>query len=131
MKPPAIAAAFDTIKKTFPPDCRQDDKVRAFVEAAQVAVERYVAVLPIGAKTRRQHRKQLHPRRAARPNDPFRHGLIGDLYEAYMTARGDKPNLHGFKRTADAVLKAAALREVSEREQTYIREQIKEFAALI
>lgn len=136
-----IRARAEAIAKTFPSRVRPFTRGRFLILAIR-AVEKYLAHLPVGRVQRRKHRttgENRHRGTAHRPADAIRHGLIGDLYDAYMTARASEapddlpdPDLvRGFAKTADAVLTAARLSPITEHEQTSIREQIKAFSALI
>lgn len=133
--PDAIAARSKQIAATFsastPPDA-----ITCFIGEAMKAVAHYRDLLPMGIPRSRPHRataKQKHEAASAhRPSDAHRHGLIGDLYDAWMSARGcdDPDGVRGFQPTADEVLTAAGLPQVTERELRYLREQIKDFAQL-
>jgi hypothetical protein len=120
------------IARTFPVEVRQFARGRFIVKALK-AVNIYLSLLPTGEPRNRKHRTSRAKKNgnAHRPTDAQRHSLIGDLYEAYMTARGDDPDLRGFKKTADSVLRAAALAPLAEHEQTFIRQQIRAAAALL
>lgn len=133
--PDAIAACAKQITATFPASSTPDAIARFIGEAVQ-AVTNYRDLLPMGIPRLRPHRARAKQEREAasahRPSDAHRHGLIGDLYDAWMTARGcDQPDrVRGFQRTADEVLSAAGLRQVTERELRYIHEKIKDFDQL-
>jgi hypothetical protein len=112
------------------------DARKQFIIQARTAVEAYLAYLPRGQARRRRHRAAVqgrHAPKAHRPSDPLRHGLIGELFDAWMTMREslDPDGVRGFKRAADAVLGAAGLPAVSEREQRQIRKQIATFVAAL
>lgn len=131
--PTRIRAQAQGIAQTFPCEVRPFARGR-FIVLANRAVANYLSYLPVGRPRLRKHRsadKNPSSSSAHRPADTLRRGLIGDLYDAYMTARRDDPSLRGFKASADAVLAAAGLPSVTEHEQTSIREQIKAFAAFI
>ena len=105
--------------------------IQKYINKTTRAVRHYLALLPTGEPRRRKHRvADGNSASAHRPLDALRHGLIGELYDAYLAVRAanDPDEVRGFKRTADATLVAAGLKPVSEREQRYIRDQIKRFA---
>lgn len=130
-----VTAEAQAIALTFPPGVAPV-AIEEFIQRAKTAIENYLVSLPQPGKSespRREHRattEQRYPASAHRPPDAVRHALIGDLYDSYMSARGDDPDSRGFKRTVDVVLNAAGLPPVSEHEQTSIRDRIKEFAKL-
>jgi hypothetical protein len=96
-----IALHSRAIARTFPSEVSPEARGR-FIEEAQIAIDHYLALMPRGKPARRT----LLPHR---PNDADRHAFIGDLYDAYITARNDDVAKRGFKRTADTVLRAAGL----------------------
>lgn len=143
-KPKRIAAHAKDIARTLPSDV-SEQAVERFIRDATQAVTDYLDLLPglpsalnapMGKPRIRPHRRtakqKQHPAKANRPADPHRHGLMGDLYDAYMTARAsDDPDaVRGFRDAADAVLTAASLPPVTEREQRFIRDRIKQFARI-
>jgi hypothetical protein len=109
------------IVRTFPRNVKQEAR-SLFVEQARMAIERYLALVPQGKPKRRG----LLPHR---PDDTHRHGLMSDLFDAYMTARDDDIQARGFKPTADAVLAVAGLSlEVTDHDLANLRAQRKPFA---
>lgn len=122
-----------TIGETLPADVRPFAKGR-FVIRAFRAIETWRNLLPIGEEAQRQHRatteQRLPSASAHRPSNSWRESLISDLYDAWMIAKGadDPDRARGFKKTADAVLTAAGLSTLTEREQRHLREQITAFS---
>lgn len=105
----------------------------AYAAAIAQAIWVYLMALPIGEPREREHSattKQKYPAPAHRPSDAYRKSLIGDLYEAYMTLRGDNPRLRGFKRAADTVLEIFGLPSVTDHDQAILRETRDSFAEI-
>lgn len=128
--PNRIALNANAIALTLPRFVRAA-ALQKYINKTARAVDHYLALLPTGKPRRRKHRvADGRSASAHSPLDGLRHGLIGELYEAYLSVRAtDDPDVRGFKKTADATLKAAGLRPASEREQRYIRDQIRRFGA--
>jgi len=91
------------IRATFPASVSPEAQ-KQFMRDALKAVELYVAWLPL---TDDESSIEVLGRAAHRPADPHRHTLMTDLFDAYMTARGDDLQARGFQKTANAVLAAA------------------------
>ena len=133
--PGNIAACKGKIAATFPPSVSPGVLDRFLCDATQAVVE-YRDLLPIGRPRSRQHRataeQEYESGSTHRPADAHRHALIGELYDAWMSARGteDPDAARGFKPTADAVLAAAGLSQVTRPELRYLRARIKDFARI-
>jgi hypothetical protein len=118
-----IAQRARTITETFPQGLPPEVRQR-FIKEAQTAIELYVAWLP-PVDEQEIDRRGLP---AHRPTDGHRHGLIGDLYDAYMTMRGDILESRGFARTANAVLRAAGLPKLTDHDFADLRLQRRLFS---
>ncbi len=129
-----VAQRKRTILQTLPRIASKDAQKTAeqkaaqekFVQQAQEAVGLYVAWLPPSEDVERRDLP------AHRPVDVHRHVMIGDLYDAYMTVRGDELESRGFIRTANAVLTAAGLSiSVTKHDLANLREQRGRFAGYL
>jgi hypothetical protein len=111
----------DSIMKTFPRDVASSAR-EGFILKAQAAIKLYVAWLPPGENIKPSGLS------AHRPINVHRHVLIGDLFDAYITARGDNLEARGFILTANAVLTAAGLQiSITDHDFVHLKEQRQPF----
>ena len=86
------------------------------------------SIRPSGSRRPREHRKTAEQKRAAapahRPADKYRQGLVADLFDSYMTLRGDDLEARGFKRVADTILAIAGISfRITDRDLATLRGQ--------
>lgn len=94
-----------------------------FLKDAEKAVRDYRGRLPI-AKTKKPGDER------GRPADSLWHGFMGDLYEAFMTARGDNLALRGFEKIANLVLAVTGIpRRLTKHDNAARQSRIRPFTA--
>lgn len=123
-------AHLKSIKAACPGDVPDAARERFAARAAEF-VSDYLARLPLGVELRRKHRAAEtdgDTAAANRPADTLRHGLIGDLCDAYTDFCGDF-GARGMRRVINAVLVAAGLPRLSKRDLDAVNRHASKFQA--